>query len=250
MHTLRAIFLFVLSIFILHGCSCGSSHHRAAWRIGIDPAWYPIDFGRQQPFVNGFTEDLLLEMAQNNGIEFERISANWDTLFDGLKMKKYEGILSSLPPYDFNMAKYDFSHNFLELGPVLIIPTGEEASDLSKMSGQLVGLVTGDPAVLILQKYPDIILRNYPSIPDLLNAVERGEIDGALLDRIPAVAYVRDLYAGKLKIGSAPLNEAGLHLISLKGKNEHLVNLFNRSLDQMQKKKTLQSLLKKWHLEN
>jgi polar amino acid transport system substrate-binding protein len=217
-------------------------------RIGIDPEWYPIDFGPQQAYVNGFTEDLLLEIAGYSGIEFERVDANWDTLLEGIWGKKYDAVITSLPPYIFNVAKYDFSHNFLDLGPVLIVPVNARHTELSQMKGELVGVITGDPASLLLQKYPDVILRNYPSIPDLLGALANGEIEGALLNRIPAVNYIADLFAGQLKIASPPMTDAGLHLVAAKGKHEPLIKAFDRSIDQFKKKKKLQTLLKKWNL--
>lgn len=248
---MKALFL-LFCLVILHGCSCGcgSGHRNGYLRIGIDPDWIPINFGSQQAYVNGFAEDLLLEIARYSGIEFERVPANWDSLLDGIKEKKYDAVLTSLPPYPFNLAKYDFSQNFLELGPVLIVPADGQNTDLHQMKGELVGLVTGDPAALILQKYPDVVMRNYPSIPDLLNAVAGGEIEGALLNRIPAVNYVSDLYAGRLKIASAPMNDAGLRLVAMRGKQELLLRAFDKSIDHFKKKKKFQTLLKKWGLDS
>src|SRR3990167_4803970 len=185
----------VLGCLLLALSSCGMS--RGKLKVAIDPNWYPIDIGKQNSYVNGFTEDLLLEVAQYSGMEFEKISANWDTLLEGMNEKKYDVVLCSLPPYEYNKAKYDFSMNFLDLGPVLIIPAGTQTPDLAKMKESLMGIIAGDPAFAILQKYPDIVVRTYGSIPDLLNAIVNGDIQGALLERIPAVNYVRDLYAGK-----------------------------------------------------
>lgn len=238
------LFLF---LFLLAGCSC-SSTSRNAMRIGIDANWYPLDFGPQTSYVNGFTEDLLVEMARYSGMEFEKISANWDSLLEGLKEKKYDAVFTSLPPYEFNTAQYEFSTNFLSLGPVLILPTAATQTDLSQMDGHLIGIITSDPAVLILEKHPAIIIRNYPTIPDLLNAVVGGDIQGALLDRIPAVNFTSDLYATQLKIAGPPLTDKGLHLITLKG-HKAPVTAFNKTLDGLKRKKTLDSLQKKWQLE-
>lgn len=245
---MRLLLLFLASLF-LHGCSCSSDGKSGAVRIGIDPYWYPIDFGQQESYVNGFTEDLLLEVARHSGLHFERITANWDNLLDGMREKKYDAIITSLPPYEFNTAKYDFSETILDLGPVLIVPVNAAQTELSKMGGELVGVVTGDPAVLQLQKYPDIIIRNYNSIPELLNALTAGDIEGALLNRIPAANFVSDLYAGKLKIASSPMTDAGLRLVLPKGKQQHFLTLFNKSLSSLNKKKKLKALLKKWNLD-
>lgn len=238
-------FFFLALIFILTGCSCSRPH--SVLKIGIDPKWYPIDFGAQNAYVNGFTEDLLLKLSDYTGIEFIRISANWDTLMNGLREKQYDAVFTSLPPYEYNLALYDFSNNFLGLGPVLILPEGAFATDIMKMNGSLIGILANDPAALILEKNPSLIIRNYNSVPDLLNGLVAGEIEGALLDWIPAVNYLSDLYAGKLKIASDPLTNAGLHLVTLKERHDLVAN-FNKNLNSLIKQKKLDPLLKKWQL--
>lgn len=235
--------LLTLALFLC-GCSCGNDSPRGALRIGVDTKWYPIDFGPQTSYVNGYTEDLLLEMARYSGVQFEVVSANWDSLLDGIKENKYDAVLTSLPPYEYNTAKYDFSSNFLDVGPVLIIANDADQTDLTKMDGELVGLIANDPAVVILQKHPAIIVRNYNSIPDLLNAVVSGEVHAAVLDRIPAINYVNDLYAGKLKIVGNPMTDKGLHLVTAKGRAKGFI----KTLDTLRKKKKLDALLKKWGL--
>jgi ABC-type amino acid transport substrate-binding protein len=245
----RVLVFFFLSSILLFAGGCGAKRMgNGAYKIGIDPGWYPNDFGAQNSFINGFAEELLLDISEQSGFQFEIIPANWDALVSGLKEGKYQGILSSLPDYDFNAAYLDFSRNFLDLGPVLVVPEGARKTDLEKMGGEYLGVVTGDPAILILEKYEGLIIRHYPSIPELLEAVANGEIEGALLDRIVAGSYVHNLFSGKLKIAGPPLNQAGLHLVVLKGKQTLLLSQFNRSLETLQKKKRLQALLRKWQI--
>lgn len=233
-------YLLVL-IALLCGCSSGSGEKM---RVGIDTTWYPIDFGMQNSYVNGFTEELLLEMSRYSGMDFELVQANWDTLREGLRMKNYDAILTSIPAYEYNTAQYDFSINYLNLGPVLIVPNESNMTHLSEMKGQLIGLIVNDPAVLVVEKYPELIVRNYPSIPEMLDGLIRGDIQAAMLNQIPAVNYVKDLYAGRLKIASDPMTDAGLHLITPKGK----MGAFNKTLESLTKKKTVDSLQKKWQL--
>lgn len=201
-------------------------------RVGID---------NEARAFNGYTEDFLLEMTRYNGIKIERINAN--SPLEGLSKGEYDAVLTSLPPYEFNKAKYDFSRNFLNLGPVLIVPVDAPHDDLAKI--EMAGIIVNDPAALILEKYPDMIIRSYNSIPDLLNAIVDGEINAALINRIPAVNYVRDLYAGMLKIVGQPLTDAGLHLITLKGEQHQLLRAFDRTIE---KSKTIDALQTKWNL--
>jgi ABC-type amino acid transport substrate-binding protein len=227
---------------------CSSQGEKSVLRIGVDPGWYPIDFGPQQSFVNGFIEDILLEMAQYNGISFQKVNGNWDNLLEGIGRGKYDAVLTTLPRYSFHLAKYDFSRDCLSLGPVLIVRMGSSQVSLKDMTGEMVGVVSGDPAGLILLAYPEVIMREYSSIPELLNAVAQGALQGALLNQVPAVTYVSDLYSEQLQVVSPPLNEEGIHLITAKGKHERLIEMFDNTLTFLQKKKKLDPLFKKWNL--
>ncbi len=244
---MRVVLYFFLSLFLV-SCSCESSARSGKLRIGVDPSWAPLNFDELQPYVNGYTEDVLLEVSRSSGLEFEKVTANWDSLLEGMRKGQYDAVLTSMPAYTFNLAKYDFSQDFLQLGPVLITTPSGKYTELQQLSGELVGIISGDPAVLVLQKYPEVIIRNYNSIPELLDAVENQEIEAAVLDRLPAVNYVNDLYQGKLKVVSEPLTSVGLHLIVPKGKSEELIRSFNKSLERFEKKKTLVDLQKKWNL--
>jgi ABC-type amino acid transport substrate-binding protein len=242
--------IFVLCAVFLSGCGCGKkSSDDGTFRLGVDPNWYPINFGAQQAYVNGFTEDFLIELSKQSGLVVTKVTANWDALLEGLTQGKYDAVLTSLPRYTYNEAKYDFSDNFLDIGPVFILREGAQDVELSQMKGGVVGFLTGDPSEFIIQKNLAITMRSYASIPDLLNDVANGVIEAAVLSRIPAVNYVSDLYAGKLKMASAPLTEAGLHLVTLKQRQEKPMKVFDKGLSHLKKKGKLSELLKKWGLD-
>lgn len=242
---MRYLFLIIALVFC---CSCSCSRKQEKTKIGIDASWSPLNFGGANSYVNGFLDELLLEVAHEMHIEFEKIPASSDNLFLGLKRDQYAAILTSLPPYTFNVAKYDFSQNFLRIGPVLIIQENAKYKNLSQFDGMTLGMIAGDNMSDILQKYPEIRTRSYISNGDLLNAVVTGEVQGALMDRILAVNYVTDLYNGKLKIATLPLNNEGLHMIAEKGKHEDLVRSFDEAITTLKKKKYYRELLQKWKL--
>ncbi|MBI5272991.1 MAG: transporter substrate-binding domain-containing protein [Chlamydiia bacterium] len=244
----RRFFLLCFGFLLLQSCGAPGGGTHGAVRVGIDFTWYPVDFGDLQPYVNGFMEELLLEIAKDSGLEFERIPANWDSVTAGLEGRQYEAILSSLPLYDFNQARYDFSNTVLTLGPVLAVLQQSADVNLGQMQGRRVGVVLGDPAEVMLQRQEGVLAREYSSIPSLLTAVVDREIDAALLSRLPAVRYVNDLFAGKLKIATLPLDESGIRLVVLKGKNPRLIGQFNKSFEYLKKKNKLQKLMQKWQL--
>lgn len=239
---------FVILAFFFSSCSCNQNKRGSGLRIGVDPSFAPLNFEEMQPYVNGYVEELLLEVAHFTGMHFEKVNANWDNLLEGMDGGQYDAVISSMPAYNFNLAKYEFSDSFLDLGPVLVVPSNANYSDLKSLSGELVGVITGDPAVLVIEEYPEVIIRGYNAIPDLLTAVANGDIEAAVLDRLHALSYVRDLYAGRLKIATAPMTSLGLRTVAPKKESTKFIRLFNQALEQMKKKKTLDALQKKWNL--
>lgn len=235
-----------LVVLLLLLCSCGKSH-RPSYEIGIDPLWYSVQVQGKEANLTGFSGELLVEIADIEKINFSKINMNWDNLVQGLQQGKYPAILSSMQPYVFLEKQYDFSDPYLLTGPVLVVTTDTSFDSLDKLSGKEVAVVTGEmTSTFVLEKYPGIIFRSYTSIPLALNAVADGIIEGAIINNLMAQAYVHDIFAGKLKVATAPLNDDGLRLITLHGKAPELIRAFNDGLSTLKKNKTYDSLLTKW----
>ena len=230
-------------------CGCGDSIlGPGTVRVGIDPNWGSIDLYSQQAYVNGYLEDLLLALAKETGLRFERERANSGALLSDLAEKKYDIIISGLFPYPINETRYDFSPPLLGTGLMLLLPlNAPKETRLDRLSDTIIG-VQSKEAAQFLQHYSTLIIRTYPTVPDLLTALARQEIDGALLSRIPAVNYVRDLYATTLEIVGAPLTNTGLRFLSIKDTQKKPMNLLRRAINRLERKGVLKTLQEKWQL--
>jgi polar amino acid transport system substrate-binding protein len=242
--TLKNLFLFLCFVCLF---SCSDSSIGKKVTIGVDPNWYPLDFGKQQPYVNGFIDELLLEISKHSGIRFEKMAGNWDSLYQKLQEKEYDAVLSTLQPSILHLAHYDASMSLFDLGPV-IVASKKRRHPSSSPDGTLVGFVSEEEAILFLHDHPKILIRQYDSAPSLLSALSQGLIDQAILDRVTAHAYVTDLFSNDLQVCSAPLNELGIRFVVLKGAHEETLSKFNHSFTYLKKKKRIQALLKKWEL--
>lgn len=244
----RNIHKILLGTLLLLFCSCGGSS-KQRYEIALDPLWYPLELMGRENNVFGFSNDLLKAISKEKHIEFSLLSTNWDTLIEGLNQKKYQGVLSSLYPYNFNQQHYQFSETYLQTGPVLLLPSQSSYTSLSEMATKEVGVISGSPYVLIAEKNPGIIIRLYDTIPHMLNDLTAGHLDGAVIPLLEAEAFVQDLYHGQLKIATGPLNDEGLRLICLKNQDPALIQEFNEGLTQLKADGTYQRILEKWSLK-
>ena len=99
--TILFSFLFILS-------SCGT-FDRKIYQIGVDPQFYPLNLGAKQGAVNAYLDELLMLVSETENISFEKIRANWDTIYDNLTLERYDGIFSSMTPDLINRNRYSFS---------------------------------------------------------------------------------------------------------------------------------------------
>lgn len=228
--------------------SCGTNSSQKEYTIAIDPSWYPLNLMGREKQLHGFTIDLLQEIAAYKKITIFKVRENWDNLIPHLQQEKYDAILSSLQPYLFYEKQYDFSSPFLLIGPVLVVPENSSLTSLDKCAGKEIAILDGSKDALILEKYPQIIIRNYYTLAEIFRDILSGALDGALVDTLVAQAYCQDLYRGQLKIATAPLTNAGLRLITLHKMNSPLPALFDEGLQELQKSGKYEELLKKWSL--
>lgn len=121
------------------------------------------------------------------------------------------------------------------MGPVLVVPADSNATSLIDLKGKIIGVSQFNEDDLIVQKDPSIIIQYYQNIPQALEILASGNIDGLLIATLEAHALVPHLYPSILKIVTGPLNDKGLRLLTLKDAQPKLLNQFNKGLEQTQK---------------
>ena len=138
----RPFLLFTLLLSFITCCfvSCDKPSN-GSFHVAVDPLWYPLNFKQKENNVMGFSSELLTTISEEENINISLINTNWDTLFHGLKVDAYQGVLSSLQPYNFNQSEYDFSDLYLPLGPVLILQTKAPYKSLKDMGTKEVGAI-------------------------------------------------------------------------------------------------------------
>ncbi len=195
------LILILAVIVIVTGCS---RWNKSGTLIGRDPNWYPENLGGKTDEINGFTNALIDNIGNNN---IQIVDVDSISLLQGLDDNEYPAILSSLPPTEKNQDQYLFSNPFLLIGPVLVVPYASKISSLDEMEEKIIGVSPYDGSVLIVQKYPTLIIKQYEVMPTALEDLASGEIDAVVLNTLKANALIPNLYPDTLRIASYPLNK-------------------------------------------
>jgi len=246
----KRIIYFLFGLFIvvqLFSFSNLKTHN--SYCIGWDKTWYPINLKEKTNNVNGFVGALFAEIEKTDKISFNMPDINSLSLFDALEKKKCDAILASLDPTLAALQKYDFSDSFLDLGPVLVVPLSSKTTSVEEFQGEVVGISAFDDSIFIVQKIPSIIIKEYDNMTLALNDLVDGKVGGVLLSNLDAQALIPALYAKTLRIATPPLNQKGLRLVSLKGKNEPLIALFNSFIKKIRQDGSYQKLLHYYNID-
>ncbi|MFS8563992.1 MAG: transporter substrate-binding domain-containing protein [Rhabdochlamydiaceae bacterium] len=219
-------------------------------KVALDPSWQSLNLPGREIALRAFTVELIEEIGKIEKIDISVYDKSWNDLIPGLQHGDYNGILSNMEPYIFHEKVYDFSDPYLSIGPALVVPIGTTVRSLEALKGKEIAVIKGSQGTFILEKYPDVLQRNYDSIPQALNDVVEGVVNGAIIDTLNAYAYCNNVYHGQLVIALSPLNQEGLRLITLHGKAPHLMKAFQRGLATLKKNGTYKSLTQKWNLQN
>jgi polar amino acid transport system substrate-binding protein len=198
----------VFLLLTVFGCGKKSLDY-GPYSIGRDETWFPLQIGLRGPSLIGFTNAMIQEIAASEDVPLTIVDTNWAQLFQGLEEGEVAGIFTSLSPNTISNEKYSFSDPFLLLGPVLVVPIESSATSLTDLEGKVVAVNKFDESVLLVQRYPSIIIKLYENQAIALENLVEGQYDGLLIPVLDAQDLVPQHHASQLKIVTEPTNNNG-----------------------------------------
>jgi ABC-type amino acid transport substrate-binding protein len=230
----KKIVLFTLAVMLV---SCGN---KKPVRIAYDPSWYGVGASSMTSDLNGFTEDLLLTFSKQAGVIVEKHEVNAESLIIGLQQGDFDAIITTTVPYTFYRKLYDFSKPVLQTGLV----------KLEKKKPPFAYTIYG--MIERAGLYDDFMLKekdhlvSYASAVKLLEALDEGHVDAALLSYMQSVAFLNGSFdQSGIKLIMPPMGKEGIRMAVRHKKNWHLLRTFNRITE---KKDLIKKLLEKWQL--
>lgn len=247
----RNIILLLISIFLFgllwYTFSEKKILHSSLYRIAYDNSSFPNS--QQQRSISAFSMELILAIAKEEGIQVELIRTSPEHLYVGLENREYDAVFSFLLPNVSNKKLYFFSDPLYLNGPVLVVKESTDIESLKQMEGKTIGISMGTSMIFDISQYPSFLLISFDNIQQALTSLSKNNIDGVILDLIPAYAYTTGLYAGKLKIGTRPLTEEGLRLITLHNPiSETFIKHIDNGLHKLKTSNSYKALAEKWSI--
>jgi polar amino acid transport system substrate-binding protein len=218
--------------------------------VCTDPSWPPFEFvDEDSGRIEGFDAELarLLAARLAPGVHVRLVTVGFDSLYDALLAGRCDAVLSALP-YEATRTE-DVAYSLAYFNAGLVLVTRQETTDiegLADLEGRVVGAEWGfvpegdSRRKLFLQ---NLGLRRYDTGQDALRALQSGEVEAVLVDRITALAYMRDCQG--LQIVGEPLTDVN-YVIPMRPDSFRLQAEVERVLIEMREDGTLKALQAKW----
>jgi polar amino acid transport system substrate-binding protein len=219
--------------------------------VCTDPSWPPFEWiDESTGKIQGFD----IELAERLGgrisekvLQVEMVPVGFDGLYDALLAGRCDMVLSALPYEPMRTQDVAYSVAYFNAGLVLLTREDTEGIDeLSDLEARVVGVEWGFvPEGSTRQKefLRNLRARRYDTPGDVLRALQAGEVEAALVDRIAALAYMRECEG--LEFVGEPLHDVN-YVIPVRPDSYRLLDEINRVLIEMRQDGTLEELQERW----
>lgn len=208
----------------------------------------PLKFEGKEPNVLAFESDVITSVAQQKKLRVHLVTLNVTDLFTPLDQENYDAVIAAVDPNPLMRERYALSEPIFYGGPVLIVREESDVTSLQELQGRGIAIESGSPMIFKLSQQ-NLLLVSYQNMISALEDLNRGVIEGVILEANLAYTYTKGFYKDKLKVATSPLTGLGLRLIARKDTSgEFLINQFNEGLKELQESGEYAKFIEKWEL--
>jgi len=222
---------------------------RGALIICLDPSYPPFEYQDEATGqLVGFDVDLAHAIADYLGIGTRIETVGFDGLYDALKARRCDVVISALPYDPLLTQDVAYSIAYFEAGVFIVVREDDDRiNGIEDLRGKTVAVEwggTGDVEARRLQKrYGDIAVKPYQTTEEALKAVKKGQADAALADAVSAYQFIGR--EGGLKTVGEPVVSLP-YVIAVNRKSQALLGKVNDALFHFRKTGYLHDLAEKY----
>lgn len=184
---------------------------RGELRVGLSADYAPMEF---EHTVNGKTEyagvdiDLAKKIAKDNNLKLKIVNMSFDSLLGALKTGKIDIIISGMTSTPERKKQVDFSDSYMMTKNIMLVKKDKvnEYKDIKDFNNKKVGAQKGTEQEKIAQtEIENASITSLSRLPDVLLALKSGKVEGAVVEKPVAEAYLKQ--NPKLGISNVKFNE-------------------------------------------
>jgi peptide/nickel transport system substrate-binding protein len=208
--------------------------------------------------VVGFDAGVIADIAAEAGFEYEFVVTSYDGLLDSVSIGEFDTAMSALVIPEQPQEGLVYTTPYLEVGQVLVVRANETVllSAAAIGPGIPIGVQvfsSGEQTAREMLNLAEPQLALFDSIPEAMQALIDGEVDGLIIDSDNAGHYSGS-YPQQLTIAGGADREAWIsnkaYGIAVAAGNEELVDLLNQGIARAYEGGTMERLTQTWLIDD
>ena len=206
----------------------------------------PFNYLDESGDVIGFDVDVAQEIANRLDMEMEYVTTAWDGIIEGLRARRYDGILGSMAITDEREERVDFSIPYYYSGAQVFVLKDSGIDSVDDLnSSHVIGLVTGTTFEQDAQDL-GVQAKLYEDDNQTLLELINGRNDGVLTDRVVGLNAAKQMKGGENVTAVGSVLRAEVMGIAFHDDDDDLRERVNAVLQDMHDDGTLSEISAKW----
>ncbi|RKN85910.1 ABC transporter substrate-binding protein/permease [Paenibacillus ginsengarvi] len=214
--------------------------------MGTSPDYPPYESvdAKGNGEIVGMDIDIAKTITAQLGYELEIASMDFSGLIAALQAGRVDFVMSGMSVTEERKLSVSFSNSYYTARNTIVSRKESGYDSVGQLSGKLVGVQLGSIQDLFAQTIAGASLKKLNKIADLIQELNSGRIDAAVVEDAVAIEMIRSNPG--LTMNFLPVTDKDNGYAIAFPKQSGLVSNFNRVLDQMKDSGQLQQIVNKW----
>lgn len=240
-----------LCVALLAGCGGDTKTEKAATgkekvlRVAAETTYPPFEFADGKEY-KGYDVDLSNAIGKELGYKVEFISMGFDALIPALESKQIDAIASGMVITKERLEKINFSDPYYDINLVMVVKKdNDRVKGEEDIAGKTVAAQIGTTGAFLAEKKPNTTVKQFDTIPNMLQDLNQGAVEIVMLDEPIAKYYIQISGMKDLKIVPVALEKHQLGIGVRKSDTQLLADI-NKALKKLKENGEMKKLEDKW----
>ena len=215
--------------------------------LGLDTEFPPMGFIDDTGEIAGFDIDVAQQVCDRLGIRLVKQGIDWDAKEDDLNSGKIDCIWNGFSVTPARASSMNLSEPYMKNEIIVVVLSSSPADGLRDLAGKKIGVQSGSTAQELLaasDKLKDAAVAAFDDNLELLQNLEQGKVDAALVDSVVAYYFIfsssRQYFVLPDSLGEEE------YAVGFRKGDQALRDRVQEILGDMKKDGTLGEISKKW----
>lgn len=215
--------------------------------IAMEGQWAPWTYHDETGELVGFDTEVGKAIAAKLGVEAEFVEGEWDGLFAGLDVGRYDAIINGVEITEDRSAKYDFTTPYAYIRTAMVVSdTNEDIKTFEDLNGKKTSNSLGSTYADLAASYGASV-ENVDTLSETIDMITSGRVDATLNAEVSFYDYLAEHPDAPIKIVALTDEASKVSIPLVKGeKTESLRAAIDKAISELQADGTLTALSEKY----